>query len=249
MASLEAVALDEPHRVERAAVGVVAQAVDRDDPGVLQPAGDLGLQQEPRAAVGSSACCVVDLLEGDLAVQLVVEGDEDLARAAPGVGPEDAERGSRPRSVEATTEPAGRCGSPSVGGREPTARERGWPGRRGRGPRQGSRGPSRRCSARRGSRRVAAVLPDVLVDHGSSRARRPGREAPLDQDSARAAGLLSRAQALIAAIRASRAMKSICKARMPNSRLRSPTQWLHPVVALRAGRARWPGAHRRIVPL
>ena len=40
---LEAVAPDEPHGVIRTAVAVGAQAVDRDDPGVLEPAGDLGL--------------------------------------------------------------------------------------------------------------------------------------------------------------------------------------------------------------
>ena len=88
---LEAVAADEPHGVERPAVGVVAQAVDRDDPRVLQPAGDLGLQQEPRAAVGVVGVAVLDLLERDLAVQLLVVGHEDLAQAAAGVGPEDAE--------------------------------------------------------------------------------------------------------------------------------------------------------------
>ena len=44
---LEAVAADEPHGVVGPAVGVGAQAVDRDDPRVLQPAGDLGLEQEP----------------------------------------------------------------------------------------------------------------------------------------------------------------------------------------------------------
>ena len=45
---LEGLALDEPHGVIRAAVGVAAQAVDRDDARVLQPAGDLGLAHEPR---------------------------------------------------------------------------------------------------------------------------------------------------------------------------------------------------------
>ena len=52
---LEAVAADEPHGVVGPAVGVGAQAVDRHDAGVLQPAGDLGLEQEPLAAGGSSA--------------------------------------------------------------------------------------------------------------------------------------------------------------------------------------------------
>ena len=42
----EADALDEAHGVERAAVGVKAEAVDRDNPSVLQPAGDLRLKQK-----------------------------------------------------------------------------------------------------------------------------------------------------------------------------------------------------------
>ncbi len=45
MASLSDVAADEPHRVVGAAVGVGAQAVDRHDAGMLQPAGDLGLER------------------------------------------------------------------------------------------------------------------------------------------------------------------------------------------------------------
>ena len=49
---LEAIAADEPHGVIGAAVAVGAQAVDRDDAGVLQPAGDLGLEHEPLAAGG-----------------------------------------------------------------------------------------------------------------------------------------------------------------------------------------------------
>ncbi len=53
---LQAVAADEPHGVVGAAVVVVAQAVDRDDPGVLQAAGDLGLEEEPGRLSRSSAC-------------------------------------------------------------------------------------------------------------------------------------------------------------------------------------------------
>ena len=34
---------------------------------------------------------VLDLLQGDLAVQLLVQGDEDLAQPAPGVRPDDPE--------------------------------------------------------------------------------------------------------------------------------------------------------------
>ena len=52
---LEAFPLDEPHGVVRPAVGEVAQAVDRDDARVLQPAGDLGLEDEAVRLSGSSA--------------------------------------------------------------------------------------------------------------------------------------------------------------------------------------------------
>ena len=48
---LEVVAADEPHGVEGAAVVVGAQAVDRHDAGVLEPAGDLGLDDEAGALV------------------------------------------------------------------------------------------------------------------------------------------------------------------------------------------------------
>ena len=58
---------------------------------MLQAAGDLGLDQEPSAADRVVGVGVEDLLERDLAVELGVEGDEDGAQAAPGVGPEDAE--------------------------------------------------------------------------------------------------------------------------------------------------------------
>ena len=88
---LEAVPSDEPHRVERAAVAVGAQPIDGDDPRVLQAAGDLGLEQEPRPARRFVGVVVEDLLERHLAVKLGVDGDEDGAQAAPGVGPQDAE--------------------------------------------------------------------------------------------------------------------------------------------------------------
>ena len=88
---LEAVAADEPHGVVGPAVGVGAQAVDRDDAGVLQAAGDLGLEQEAGAAGRVVGVAVEDLLERHLAVQLGVERHEDGAQAAAGVRPEDAE--------------------------------------------------------------------------------------------------------------------------------------------------------------
>ena len=88
---LERIALDEPHRVVRTAVGVGAQAVDGDDAGVLEPAGDLGLGDEPLPADGVVGVLLEDLLERHLAVQLAVERHEDGAQAASGMRPEDAE--------------------------------------------------------------------------------------------------------------------------------------------------------------
>ena len=59
---------------------VGAQTVDRHDARVLQAAGDLRLDQEPRAADGIVGMAVEDLLEGHLAVQLGVERDEHRRR-------------------------------------------------------------------------------------------------------------------------------------------------------------------------
>ena len=58
---------------------------------MLEPAGDLGLDEEAGAAVRVVGVSGEDLLEGDLAIELGVEGDEDGAQAAGGMGPEDAE--------------------------------------------------------------------------------------------------------------------------------------------------------------
>ncbi len=88
---LEGVAADEPHGVIRPAVGVAAQAVDRNDARVLQSPGDLGLKHEPLPAGRIIGMAVVDLLQRHLAVQLGVQGDEDGAESALGMGAEDAE--------------------------------------------------------------------------------------------------------------------------------------------------------------
>ena len=77
---LEALAADEPHGVVRAAVAVGAQSVDRDDPGVLEAPGDPGLDEEAGPAGAVVGAVVEDLLDGDLAVELGVEGHEDGAR-------------------------------------------------------------------------------------------------------------------------------------------------------------------------
>ena len=88
---LEAVALDEPHGVVRAAAAVGAQTVNRHDPGVLQPAGDLRLGDEPLPAHRVVGVLLEDLLQRHLAVQLAVERHEHLAEPAPRVRPEQAE--------------------------------------------------------------------------------------------------------------------------------------------------------------
>src|SRR5262249_6663602 len=87
---LEAVSADEPHRVVGPAVTVCAEPVDGADAGVLEPAGDLGLDQEPLAADRVVGVPVVDLLEGRLAVKLGVERNKHSAQSAACVWAEDA---------------------------------------------------------------------------------------------------------------------------------------------------------------
>ena len=58
---------------------------------MFQPAGDLGLEHETRAAGGVVGVVVEDLLERDLAVELGVERHEDRAQAPSSVRPQDAE--------------------------------------------------------------------------------------------------------------------------------------------------------------
>ncbi len=82
---LQAVALHEPHRVERAAVGVRPQSVHGDDAGMLQVAVDLGLQHEPGAEVRVVGLVGPDLLQCDPAPQLLVAGDVHLAEPPSGV--------------------------------------------------------------------------------------------------------------------------------------------------------------------
>jgi hypothetical protein len=62
---------------------------------MLQLTRDLGLQQEARPALRLAGVAFLDLLEGDLSVEFLVAGHEDLAQAAPGVRPQDAKAGKR----------------------------------------------------------------------------------------------------------------------------------------------------------
>ena len=219
---LEAVSLDEPHRVERAAVGIGSQAVDRDDAGMLQPAGDLGLDQEPLAADGVVGVLVEDLLERHLAVELGIQGHKNGAQAALGVGPQHAKPlargGGRPERV------AGRAVGVGFGvgvcrGRSRDARSRPrcrhrptrpvsrkWTGRRGRRP--GS-SPRRRRAGRDGRRES--------FEQGSvRRVQCPGaiKCSARDRD-------LSQVQAWNAATSSACWIKPVCKASKPKRRWRS----------------------------
>src|SRR5207237_585381 len=68
---LQALAADEAHGVVRPAVGVAAEAVDGHDARMLQPAGDLALEQEAGPALGVVGVVALDLLERHLTAQLL----------------------------------------------------------------------------------------------------------------------------------------------------------------------------------
>jgi hypothetical protein len=84
---LEIVTTDEPNCVIGTAIGRGAQPIDWDDPRKLQPAGNLGFEQEPLAADRVIGVAIQDLLECDLAIELGIKRDEDGAQAAAGVRP------------------------------------------------------------------------------------------------------------------------------------------------------------------
>ena len=90
---LEALPADEPHRVKRPALVVGAQAVNRHDARMLQPAGDLGLDQETGAADRIVGVLHLDLLERDLAVKLGIDRHVDDADASLGRGAAAVESG------------------------------------------------------------------------------------------------------------------------------------------------------------
>src|SRR5262249_39110746 len=85
----EAVTADEPHGIVRPTIGVGPQAIDRDDPGMLQAPGDLRLQEEPAAASGIVGVVVEHLLESHLAVELGVHRNEYLSEPPPRMWPQD----------------------------------------------------------------------------------------------------------------------------------------------------------------
>ncbi len=61
---------------------------------MLQAAGHLGLELEPGSVLRVVGEAILDLLEGHVAVQLGVQGHEDLAQPSPGMRAEDAESGT-----------------------------------------------------------------------------------------------------------------------------------------------------------
>ena len=158
--------------------------------------------------------------------------------------------GRRMRNRGRRRSAARRAGARWRRGRRPPAGRRrrgpGWPARRGRrsAPGRSRTEPIELRAARlcAGRRRAAA---GACATSGSSRACSSSASAPCST-RIRPRGLaLSRTQACMAAIRASRVMKSICSARMPNSRLRSASACgivvASPGRAERPARAGWTG--------
>src|SRR5262245_22020270 len=86
----KAVAADEAHGVEGAAVAILPESIDGDNARMLEPTGDLGLEHEARPALRIVRPIELDFLERDLAIQLLVLGDENLAQAAFSMRPENA---------------------------------------------------------------------------------------------------------------------------------------------------------------
>ena len=179
----QGVAPDEPHGVERAAGRVVAQAVDRDDPGVLELAGDLGLEDEPGPTAAVVGVAVLDLLEGDLAVKFVVQRHRDDAEPAAGVRPDHPEPavpggGHAERGRHAGLERVGRWGDRLAGAEVAEA-----------GLEVGVGDPAEvlghradRAEGLQAPGGVAAVGPDVLVDQGFEQGvTRLRQVAPLDE--------------------------------------------------------------------
>ena len=78
---LEAVAANEPHRIERASVRILAQPVDGHDPGVLESASNLRFQHEPVAVGLAGGITLLDFLEGDFPAEFLIQSDRNLSQA------------------------------------------------------------------------------------------------------------------------------------------------------------------------
>ena len=217
---LERVAPDEPHGVVGPAVAVGAQAIDRHDARVLQPAGDLGLEQEPLAADRVVGVLVEDLLEGHLAVQLGVERDEDGTQAALGVGPQDAE----PLAVGGCR--ADRVAGGAVGvGRRRSSRSRADMGERRLdiGIAESARLSRVERPACTAARLFSASPPCFLrcrADQGLDRARSSASRSPRATRWSAIGRPLSRVHAWNAATSWPWSIRPFCKASSPKSRSR-----------------------------
>ena len=77
-------ALDQLHGEVGPPVGEGAQLVDRDDAGVLELAGDLGLLDEAAEQLGVAAVAFQEHLDGEVAAQVVVSPFQDRSHAPPG---------------------------------------------------------------------------------------------------------------------------------------------------------------------
>ncbi len=98
----QGLALDESHRIVRPPVGVSPQSIDRHDARMLQPPGEPGLEQEPRLAERVVRVIRPQLLQRDLAIELGVDRQEDLAQPPACVRPHDAKAlvdGDGPASI------------------------------------------------------------------------------------------------------------------------------------------------------
>ncbi len=218
---LEAAAADEPHRVVRPAVVVGPEAVDRDNARMLQAAGDLGLEHEPRAAGRVVGVLVEDLLQRDLAVQLAVERHEHGAEAPACVRAEDAE----PLAVGAGR--ADRIGRRAVGCvllRRPVARVDAVERRldvRVAQPGQALAGRLARGDGRQAPLDVAAVRPDVEVGQRLDHRRCAGPRWPIASRWSVSDRDLSDVQAWNAATSCACWIRPFCSASSPRRRSRS----------------------------
>ena len=86
---LERLSLDEPHDVIRPAGGIAPQTIDGNDSRVLEPSGDLRLENEPRLADRVMGMISLEHLESDLTIELGIDCQKDLAEPAAGMRPQN----------------------------------------------------------------------------------------------------------------------------------------------------------------
>src|SRR5688572_13275532 len=78
----QALPANKPHRVVRKPFLIDSQSIDRNNAWMLQSAGDVSLRQEPVADGLIWFLLGLQFFEGDLAVNLFVDGQPHLAHAA-----------------------------------------------------------------------------------------------------------------------------------------------------------------------